>query len=66
MARVRGVTAGSISAASMFRVSFRESTNTGLAPNIAKALAVETNVYEGTMTSSPGERLQSNADISRA
>jgi hypothetical protein len=50
----------------MFRVSFRESTNTGLAPNIANALAVETKVYEGTMTSSPGERLQSNADISRA
>jgi hypothetical protein len=47
-------------------VSFRESTNTGLAPNIANALAVETKVYEGTMTSSPGERLQSNADNSRA
>jgi hypothetical protein len=57
--------ARSMRAASMFRVSLRESTNTGFAPNIAKALAVETKVYEGTMTSSPGERLQSNADISR-
>ena len=50
----------------MFIVSGRMSTKTGLAPRRTKALAVETNVNEGTMTSSPGFRSQRMAAISRA
>lgn len=50
----------------MLSVSGRESTNTGLTPNIAKALAVETKVNDGTMISSPGFSRLSSADISSA
>ena len=50
----------------MFSVSGRMSTNTGLAPKRTNALAVETKVNEGTITSSPGPRSQSMAAISRA
>ena len=51
---------------SMFKVSNVESTKTGFAPKSAKALAVDTNVNDGTITSSPGFKLHSNADISSA
>ena len=47
-------------------MSGRMSANTGLAPRSTKALAVETNVNDGTMTSSPGLRSSSSAAISRA
>jgi hypothetical protein len=51
---VRSVIAASILASSMFSVSGRMSTNTGTPPRTATALAVETNVNEGMITSSPG------------
>ena len=66
MARVRGVIAASISVSSMFSVSGRMSTNTGTAPRSAKALAVETNVNDGMITSSPGCRSSRSAHISSA
>ena len=47
-------------------MSGRTSTNTGVAPRSTKAFAVETNVYEGMMTSSPGPTSASSADISSA
>ena len=50
----------------MFSVSARMSTNTGTAPRSTKALAVETNVNDGMMTSSPGSRSSSSAAISSA
>ncbi len=40
----------------MFSVSRRMSTNTGVAPRSTNALIVETNVNDGTITSSPGCR----------
>src|SRR4051812_5894965 len=51
---------------SMFSVSSRTSTNTGTAPRLAYALAVVTNVNDGMITSSPGRRSSSRADISSA
>ena len=42
------------------------STKTGTAPRSAKALAVETKVNDGMITSSPGRRSSSSAAISRA
>jgi hypothetical protein len=42
------------------------STNTGVAPRSTKAFAVETNVKEGRMTSSPGLTPTSSAAISNA
>ena len=42
------------------------STKTGRAPSRTKALAVETNVNDGRITSSPGPRSQSIAAISSA
>jgi hypothetical protein len=42
------------------------STNTGTPPRKTKALAVETNVKLGIMTSSPGAISSSNAVISSA
>ncbi len=50
----------------MFSVSGRMSTNTGTAPRSTNALAVETKVKDGMMTSSPGSRSKSKADISSA
>src|SRR5258708_582904 len=50
----------------MFRVSGRISTKTGFAPARTTALAVDTNVNEGMITSSPGLRSQSIAASSRA
>jgi hypothetical protein len=47
-------------------VSGRMSANTGRAPCNAKALAVETKVKEGTITSSPGPMPRRIAAISRA
>jgi len=50
----------------MFSVSHRESMKTGRAPKRAKALAIDTNVKDGTLTSSPGFSERSSADISNA
>ncbi len=47
-------------------MSGRMSANTGRAPRSTKALAVETNVNDGTITSSPGRASSSSAAISRA
>ena len=47
-------------------MSGRMSAKTGFAPRRAKALAVETKVNDGTITSSPGLRSSSRAAISRA
>jgi len=55
----------SISDSSMFSVSGRMSTNTGRAPQRTKAFAVETNVYEGMMASSPGPIPHRMAAISK-
>ena len=58
--------AASISVSSMFSVSGRMSTNTGVAPRSTNALAVETNVNDGMITSSPGPMSSSSAAISSA
>ncbi len=50
----------------MLSVSARMSTNTGTAPRSTNAFAVDTNVNDGMMTSSPGSRSSSSADISSA
>ena len=63
---MRGVIAASTSDGLMLRVSERESTKTGTAPYSAKALAVDTKVYDGTITSSPGFKSHKRADISSA
>src|SRR5262245_33874692 len=64
MALVRGVTAASTCDSSRFSVSGRMSTNTGRAPERTNAFAVETNVYEGMITSSPGCTSHRSAAIS--
>lgn len=51
---------------SIFKVSDLESTKTGVNPLIANALAVETKVKEGTITSSPGDFRIRSAAISSA
>ena len=66
MARVRGVIRRSMSAGQIFGWSAWLSANTRVAPRSAKAFAVETKVYEGRMTSSPGLILSRMADISSA
>ena len=58
--------ASSISVSSRFSVSGRMSTNTGPAPRSTNALAVETKVNDGMITSSPGSRSSSSAAISSA
>ena len=50
----------------MLSVSGRMSTKTGTAPRSTAALAVDTKVNEGMMTSSPGARSNSSAAISIA
>ena len=47
-------------------MSGRTSTNTGVAPRSTKALAVETKVNDGMITSSPGPTSVSSAAISSA
>ncbi len=42
------------------------STNTGVAPRSTNAFAVDTNVYDGMMTSSPGPTRARSAAISSA
>ncbi|MNC51844.1 hypothetical protein D3C75_1011540 [compost metagenome] len=54
MALVRGVIAASIAVTSVISVSRSTSTNTGVAPSRVIMLAVETQVCDGVMTSSPG------------
>ncbi len=66
MALVLDVMAASILVSSMFRVSGRMSTKTGTPPRSTKALAVDTKVNEGMMTSSPGPTSQRMAAISSA
>src|SRR5437899_5106888 len=66
MALVRAVMAASIFDSSMLSVSSRTSTNTGTPPRSTKALAVETNVNEGMMISSPGSIPARIAAISSA
>ena len=50
----------------MLSVSGRMSTKTSRAPSRTNALAVDTNVNDGKITSSPGFRLHKMAAISRA
>jgi len=66
MRRVRSVMSDSSLRSSRFSVSGRTSAKTGRAPRSAKALAVETKVKDGTMTSSPGFRSNSSPAISSA
>ena len=66
MALVRGVIAASMRASSMLSVSGRMSTNTGVAPRRTNALAVETKVNDGMITSSPGPTPARIAVISSA
>ena len=66
MARVRSVIAASMRFSSSSACRVRMSTNTGTAPRSTKALAVETKVYDGMMTSSPGPTSARMAAISRA
>lgn len=49
----------------MFGVSFSESANTTFAPRRMKAFAVDTNVYDGIITSSPGLMFNRRAEISK-
>ena len=63
---VATIIAFSINFSSMFMVSGRMSTKVTVAPRKTKAFAVETKVYEGMMTSSPGDMSHKIADISRA
>ena len=48
----------------MLRVSGEISQKTGFAPRSTKAFALDTKVYEGTMTSSPAEISHSIAAMS--
>ena len=66
MALVLGDMAPSIRASSILRVSDLISINTGTPPRNTNAFAVETKVYEGTITSSPGFMSSNRAAISRA
>src|SRR4051812_2361036 len=66
MALVRGVIAASINVSSRFNVSGLISTNTGTARRSTTALAVETKVKDGMITSSPGSSSQRMAAISNA
>ena len=66
MALVRGPMRGAIVASSTFRVSGLQSAKIGVNPCIAKAFAVDTNVNEGTITSSLGRASTISADISSA
>ena len=50
----------------MFRVSGRTSTKTGRAPRRTNAFAVDTNVKDGMITSSPGSKSSKSALISSA
>lgn len=52
IARVRGVIAASTACGSMLKVARSMSTNTGTQLASTTAVAVERNVYAGTMTSS--------------
>ena len=66
VARVREVAAGSIAFGSILSVSGSISTNTGTAPRRTTALAVDTKVKDGMITSSPGFRSHRMAAISNA
>ena len=61
MSRVREVMSASSRVSSRFRVSGRMSQKTGRAPRWTKALAVETKVKAGTITSSPGREIEERA-----
>ena len=66
IARVRGVIAASILAASMFAVSSSTSTNTGFAPISAIISAVAAKVNGVVTTSSPGFTSSASSAISSA
>ena len=66
MALVRGVMRDSSLDSSRFSVSGRMSAKTMRAPRRAKAFAVETNVKEGTITSSPARKSNKSEAISSA
>ena len=63
---VRGVTRRSTSTGSMFSVSPVMSANTGHAPRKTTALAVDTKVKLGMITSSPGFTPRTSMAISSA
>ena len=62
MPRVRGEIASSIRSTSMLK-SRPTSTRTGRAPTFTTAEAVATNVWAGTITSSPGPIPQARSDM---
>ena len=66
IARVRGVIAASIPAASMFAVSSSTSTNTGLAPISAIISAAAAKLKGVVITSSPGFTSSASSAISSA
>jgi hypothetical protein len=66
LARVRGVMRSSTSSRSMLYVVGSISQKTIFAPTRANADAVATNVYDGTITSSPGSRSSTSAATSSA
>ena len=66
MARVRGVISSASLAASMLGLCGSLSAKTMRAPRRAKALAVDTKVKAGTITSSPSRMFSSSAAISSA
>ena len=66
MAFVFGVMACSTAPGSRLREPTSTSTYTGVAPRKANALAVDTNVNDGMMISSPGPAPMSKAACSRA
>jgi hypothetical protein len=63
---VRPVIAAATARSSRLRVSGRQSTKTGTAPRSTYAFAVETNVNDGRITSSPGCRSSSSPVSSSA
>ena len=66
IARVRSVIAASIFLASIWNVSRSVSTNTGSACSNRTAFTVATNVYGGTITSSPGPMPRAASEVMRA
>src|SRR5688500_13285279 len=66
MALVRGPRSGCIVRSSTLSVSGRQSAKTGRIPFEANALAADTNVNDGTITSSPGRASRRAAAISSA
>ena len=66
MTFVFDVMRGKIVSTPIFGLNERLSANFSVHPRRLNAFAVETKVYEGRMTSSPGFKSAKSADISRA